>query len=89
MHYTRAIPKQTVLSGTTEIAAALRGGEMMIIWNENIELYEEEKAEFEIDEQDDDDFAISLPLFELNRIIFENKNYDTFEISSDESQEPL
>ena len=59
----------------------------MIIWNENIELYEEEKAEFEIDEQDDDDFAISLPLCELNRIILEDKNYDTFEISSDESKE--
>lgn len=60
----------------------------MIIWNENMELYEQEKAEFEIDEQDDDDFAISLPLFELNRIILEDK-YDTFEISSDASQEPL
>lgn len=59
----------------------------MIIWNENIELYEEEKAEFEIDDQDDDDFAISLPLFELNRIILEDKNYDTFEISSDTSKE--
>ena len=59
----------------------------MIIWNENIELYEEEKAEFEIDDQDDDDFAISLPLWELNRLILEDKNYDTFEISSDESKE--
>ena len=59
----------------------------MIIWNENMELYEEERAEFEIDDQDDD-FAISLPLFEINRIILEDKNYDTFEISSDESQEP-
>ena len=57
----------------------------MIIWNENIELYEEEKAEFEIDDQDDD-FAISLPLWELNRLILEDKNYDTFEISSDESK---
>lgn len=53
----------------------------MIIWNENMELYEQEKAEFEIDEQDDD-FAISLPLCELNRIILEDKNYDTFEIST-------
>ena len=58
----------------------------MIIWNENMELYEEERAEFEID-QDDDDFAISLPLWELNRLILEDKNYDTFEISSDESKE--
>lgn len=58
----------------------------MIIWNENMELYEEERAEFEIDDQDDD-FAISLPLWELNRLILEDKNYDTFEISSDESKE--
>ena len=58
----------------------------MIIWNENIELYEDERAEFEID-QDDDDFVISLPLWELNRLILEDKNYDTFEISSDESKE--
>lgn len=60
----------------------------MIIWNENMELYDDERAEFEIDEQDDD-FAISLPLFELNRIILEDKNYDTFKISTDTCEKQI
>lgn len=42
---------------------------------------------YEDDYDDDDDFEISLPLWELNRLILEDKNYDTFEISSDESKE--
>ena len=61
----------------------------MIIWNENIELYEEEKAEFEIDDQDDDDFAISLPLCVLNEFILEDKNYDTFEISTNTGEKQI
>ena len=57
-----------------------------MIENENMELYEEERAEFEID-QDDDDFAISLPLWQFNEFILEDKNYDTFEVSSNKSEE--
>ena len=56
----------------------------MIIWNEK--LYDDERAEFEIDEQEDD-YEICLPLWQLNEFILEDKNYDTFEISSDESKE--
>ena len=52
----------------------------MIIWNENMELYEQEKAEFEIDEQDD--YEICLPLWQFNEFILEGENYDTFEIST-------
>ena len=62
-----------------------KGGED-VIENENMELYEEERAEFEID-QDDDDFAISLPLWQFNEFILEDKNYDTFEVSSNKSEE--